>query len=216
MRLVSLNIGTPTAVEYDGHIVETGIFKTPVAGPVMARRHNLDGDGQADLVHHGGEFKAVYAYPVEHYAFWKETLDRDDFIYGQFGENFTLEGITELDAHIGDVFRIGGAHFQVTQPRIPCFKSAIKMGLETFPKLFLESERSGFYLRVVEEGLVQAGDTLERIESEPHAVTVRELHHLRFFDRLNVEGLRRVLQVSGLAPVWRQDLEYLLAKATEN
>jgi MOSC domain-containing protein YiiM len=179
----------------------------------MLRRHNLDGDGQADLLNHGGEYKAVYAYPVEHYAFWKATLARDDFAYGQFGENFTVEGVLEEQAHIGDIFRIGGAMVQVTQPRVPCFKSAIKMGMATFPKLFLESERSGFYLRVVQEGEVKAGDSIELVEAEPLAVSIREIHHLHFFDRHNAAGLRRALSVGALAPAWREDLESLLAEA---
>lgn len=214
MRLVSVNVGLPKELEHRGRAVQTGIFKTPVPGPVTLRRHNLDGDGQADLVNHGGEYKAVYAYPVEHYAFWKETLGRDDFVYGQFGENFTVEGLLETQAHIGDTFRVGGATVQVTQPRVPCFKSAIKMGMETFPKLFLESERSGFYLRVVDGGVVQAGDSIELVEAEPRAVSIREIHHLRFFDRDNSEGLRRALGAEALAPAWREDLENLLANTS--
>ena len=161
MTLKSVNVSMPRDIEHAGKAVSTGIFKTPVDGRIMLRRLNLEGDGQADLWGHGGAFRAVYAYPFEHYAYWAQELGRSDFKIGQFGENFTVEGILDDDVCVGDVFRIGGAVLEVSQPRIPCYKLAIKMGIEGFQNRFLESGKVGFYFRVLEEGEVGAGDTIE-------------------------------------------------------
>jgi len=168
----------PQEVQHNGKTVRTGIFKTPVSGPVMLRKLNLDGDGQADLRNHGGEHKAVYGYPHEHYTFWQQHLGREDFTFGQFGENLTTVGLLEDDMFIGDVYRIGKAVVQVTQPRIPCFKLGIKMGDSGFPKVFAAEERCGFYLRVLEEGLIEAGNPIAQLESDPDAVSVRDVFHL--------------------------------------
>jgi MOSC domain-containing protein YiiM len=192
--------------------VMTGIFKSPVSGRISLRKYNLDGDRQADLRNHGGEHKAVYAYPHEHYAYWRERLDRDDFVFGQFGENLTVEGMLEMDIHIGDVFRIGTAAVQVTQPRQPCFKLGIRMGRPEIVKEFLESERSGFYLRVVEEGELAAGDPIELVHADPEQVSVQFVNHLRFFDKGNRDGIAKALRVEALAPSWREDFEAMLAK----
>lgn len=190
--------------------VTTGIFKTPVSGRITLRRHNLDGDGQADLRYHGGEHKAVYAYPYEHYAYWRERLNRDDFTFGQFGENLTTEGMLETEVHIGDVFRIGTASIQATQPRQPCFKLGIRMGRPEIVKEFLESERSGIYFRVVKEGELAAGDPIELIKPDPERVSVHFVNHLRFFDKGNREGIERTLRVQALSPSWREDFEGML------
>jgi MOSC domain-containing protein YiiM len=152
MRLVSVNVSLPKLVEFRGQAVSTSIFKEPVGGRVLVRRLSLEGGWQADLRSHGGLNKAVYAYPLEHYARWSEELGRDNLRPGQFGENLTVEGLTEDAARLGDVFRVGGALLQVTQPRYPCFKLEIKMGDPLFPRRFLASGRTGFYLRVLEEG----------------------------------------------------------------
>ncbi len=173
MRLLSVNVSLPSLVPYGRGMVSTGIFKVPVEDRVALRRLNLDGDGQADLVNHGGPHRAAYAYPVENYEYWARELDRADFAFGQFGENFTVEGMTEDDVHIGDVFRVGGALVEVSQPRPPCFKLGIKMGMPKFPKLFLASGRVGFYVRVLEEGEVGRGDVFERVVAHPERVTVR-------------------------------------------
>jgi MOSC domain-containing protein YiiM len=155
---------------------------------------------------HRGLNKAVYAYPLEHHARWSEELGRDDFRPGQFGENLTVEGLTEEAARLGDVFRVGGALLEVTQPRYPCFKLRIKMGDPVFPRRFLASGRTGFYLRVVQEGEVGAGDAVELVEPSD-ALTVRDLWHLVLLDKGNVEGTRQALRCQTLAPEWREPLE---------
>jgi MOSC domain-containing protein YiiM len=206
MRLVSVNVALPKFAEFGGRAVSTSIFKEPVDGRVRVRRLSLEGDWQADLRSHGGLNKAVYAYPLEHYARWSEELGREDLRPGQFGENLTVEGLTEDAARLGDVFRVGGALLQVTQPRYPCFKLGIKMGDASFPKRFLASGRTGFYLRVLEEGALGAGDVVEFAEKSDH-LTVRELWHLVLMDKGNVEGARRALRCQTLAPEWREPLE---------
>ena len=213
MKLLSVNISKPKAVFHNGNTIHTGIFKVPVKGRVVLRRLNLDGDGQADLAVHGGIDKAVYAYPNEHYQFWRRELLRDGFTYGQFGENFTVEGMLEDAVCIGDVFRVGTAVVEVSQPRVPCFKLGLKMGIPTFPKQFLASERSGFYLRVLQTGEVCAGDAIERVKVEPTSLTVKAVHHLLYFDSSNLEGIHEVLSIPALAASWRESFEKVLANA---
>lgn len=208
-RVVSLNISGGRKVEHNGQIVGTGIFKEPVAGRVMARRLTLDGDKQVDLRYHGGEHKAIYAYPHEHYAIWAQELGRNDFGFGQFGENLTTEGLLETTVHLGDRFRVGGALLEVTQPRVPCFKLGIKMGDARFVKTFLDSMRSGYYLRVLEEGEIGASDTIERTELGPERITIHDLYHLRFKDPLNRDLIHRVLSVEALSKEWRKELSNL-------
>jgi MOSC domain-containing protein YiiM len=207
MRLLSVNVSYPMEVAHGRKTVATGIFKEPVSGRVMLRAVNLDGDGQADLVNHGGVDRAVYAYPVENYDYWGRELVRDDLSFGQFGENFTVEGMTEDDVHIGDVFRVGDVLVEVSQPRPPCFKLGIKMGMPRFPKLFLASGRVGFYLRVLEEGEVGAGDGIERVRSGPEQLTVRETSNLLFFESENLEGAERALRIPALSSGWRESFE---------
>jgi MOSC domain-containing protein YiiM len=191
MRLLSVNVSLPEEVTHGRRTVVTSIFKEPVKGRIMLRKLNLDGDGQADLVNHGGVHRAVYVYSVENYAYWQRVLGRDDFSFGQFGENFTVEGMLEDNVHIGDVFRVGDALLEVSQPRPPCFKLGMKMGMARFPKLFLATGRVGFYLRVLKEGEVGVGDTPDLVKSGPERVTVREISHLLFFDAENLEGTER-------------------------
>jgi MOSC domain-containing protein YiiM len=186
--------------------VETGIFKTAVTGRIWLRRINLDGDGQADRVNHGGVDKAVYAYPALHYAAWNAELGAD-LPYGQFGENFTVAGLDEDTAHVGDRFRIGTAEVEATQPRIPCFKLANKMGSPAFPKRFQKSERSGFYLRVVQEGQVAAGDAIERTHSDPAALSIRDLLRLMYpaaEDAAWRASLAQAIAIPGLSESWRE------------
>ena len=204
MRLLSLNVSQPKAVPSRGKIITTGIFKQPVEGRVRLRTLNLDGDGQADLKNHGGKHRAVYAYSIENYDYWKRELGRDDFTYGQFGENFTVEGMLEDAVHIGDVFQMGGALVQVSEPRVPCAKPALKMGMPAFPKRFPASERVGFYLRVLEEGEVGAGDPIEWVETDPEQMTVQEFLHLSCLDEGNLEGVRKALRIATLSPDWRE------------
>jgi len=206
MKLLSLNISPGKKVDFNGRTVGTGIFKEPVEGSVFATRLTLKGDRQVDLRYHGGEHKAIYAYPFEHYATWAKELGRDDLAPGQFGENFTTEGMFETNVHIGDRFRIGTAVVEVTQPREPCFKLGMKMGDPGFVKTFLQSERSGFYLRVVEEGDVRAGDKIEAVHRDPEAVSVQFIHHLRYQDSMNKAEIKRVLSVDALSKEWRRHL----------
>ncbi len=213
MRILSVNVSLPKIVEYKGENVETGIFKEPVAGRLMLGKLNLDGDRQADLRVHGGENKAVYVYSIKNYEYWKHELGRADLNYGQFGENLTVEGMTDDAVRIGDVFRVGGASVQVTQPRLPCYKLAIKMENPTFPKLFLASRRTGFYLRVLEEGDMGAGDEFELIERDPEPLTVEETVNLTYFDRDNLERAQAALRVKALLPGWREGFEERLRKA---
>ncbi|NUM54769.1 MAG: MOSC domain-containing protein [Candidatus Hydrogenedentes bacterium] len=214
MRLISLNVSLPRTVAGPKGPVETGIFKEPVEGRVAVRKLNIDGDGQADLRFHGGADKAVYAYPVEHYAFWKTELQRERMPFGLFGENLTVEGMLERNVCIGDTFRAGTAVVQVTQPRVPCFKLGIKMGDAAFVKRFLRSRRSGFYLRVVEEGDVAAGDAIELIEADPHGLSVHDVHIIHFSDTdaIDVDGIRRALSVPALSGEWRTELDEILAR----
>jgi MOSC domain-containing protein YiiM len=213
MKLLSVNVSLPKEVPHGRETVSTGIFKEPVGGRIMLRTTNLDGDGQADLENHGGVDRAAYAYSIENYDHWQRELGRDEFAFGQFGENFTVEGMVEDNIHIGDVFRVGDALVEVSQPRPPCFKLGIKMGMAGFPKLFLASGRVGFYLRVLEEGEVGARDAFERVESDPEQVSVREMSRLLFFEPENLEGAKRALRVRALSPGWRDSFEERLAKA---
>jgi len=198
---------------HQGREVVTAIFKEPVSGPLQVGKRLIAGDQQADLRHHGGESKAVYCYPWEHYATWREELGRDDFTPGQFGENFTAEGLLESAVCIGDQLVIGTARFEVTQPRVPCMKLGIRMKDPSFVKRFLNSRRSGFSMRVLEPGVVSPGDEIAISFLEPARVTVEEINTLRFFDTGNEAGIRRALAVGALSPEWRADLNELLPTA---
>lgn len=213
MKLLSVNVSLPKEVPYRDKTTSTGIFKVPVSGRVMLRTLNLDGDGQADLKNHGGIYKAVYAYSIEHYDYWKRELGRNDFTFGQFGENFTVEEMLDDHIHIGDQFRVGTALLEVTQPRVPCFKLGIKMDSAQFAKLFLNSGRLGFYLRVLQEGEVGAGDNIERTTIGPERMTVREVCRLLYFDPQNLEGAKKALRVRALSPGWRGPFEERLSRA---
>jgi MOSC domain-containing protein YiiM len=176
---------------------------------------NLEGDQQADLSVHGGPYQAVYVYPFEHYASWQRELGRDDFTFGQFGENFTVSGMLEKQVCIGDVFRVGSALFQVTQPRVPCFKLAAKMGSPEFPKLFMASARTGFYLRVMEEGDVGAGDLIVQENQNSFRMTVESVFRLAYFDWENVQKLKEALCLVSLSPNWQRMFEERLEELGE-
>lgn len=203
MRLVSLNVGLPREVFWHGKPVSTGIWKEPVEGPVVLRALNFDGDRQADLTVHGGPDKAVYAYPSEHYGFWRRELPDLDLPWGAFGENLTTEGLDEESVFLGDRFRIGGAELVATQPRLPCYKLEVRLG-EGMIKRFLESRRTGFYLKVAQEGLVQAGDAIERIGRDAEEVRVADVTRVYAFDKGDRETMRRALRVAALPEGWRR------------
>ncbi len=207
MKLLSVNIGRPRPVPYRDGVVDTGIYKKPVAGPVWARRLNLDGDGQADLRVHGGEDKAVYVYPHEHYIFWARELGRNDFSLGQFGENLTTEGLLEDAIFIGDIFRIGEALVQISQPRTPCFKLGIRMGDESFVARFSAENRTGFYLRVLEEGRVAAGDAILLAERAKGSVSISDVFRLRYSTGGTRAEYERAAKISAFSPSWRAAFE---------
>jgi len=203
MKVLSVNVGLPRKIEWMGRIVRTSIFKAPVQGRVRVAQLNLQGDQQSDLSVHGGIDKAVYAYPSEHYSFWSQELPAIDFPWGAFGENLTTEGLLEGAVHIGDRLRIGSAEFVVTQPRMPCFKLGIRFDRPDIVKLFLQSGRSGFYLAVLKEGEVTAGDSIELLKQDEHGVTVADIVNLYGRDAANQELLHRVSELPSLPESWR-------------
>ena len=203
MKIISVNVGLPRLVLRNDESVSTAIFKEPVAGRVMMRTLNLDGDRQADLSVHGGPEKAVYIYPSEHYAFWKRELPDMDLPWGMFGENFTTEGMFETVINIGDRFRIGSAEVMVTQPRMPCYKLGIRFGRTDILKRFLASERTGFYFSVLKEGEVGAGDEFELTEKNAAGVRVVDITRLYSSDKQNVDLMRRAIATEALPNNWR-------------
>ena len=204
MKIISVNVGLPRLVLRNDEPVSTGIFKEPIAGRVMMRRLNLDGDRQADLSVHGGPEKAVYVYPSEHYDFWKHELPDMDLPWGVFGENLTTTGLFETEINIGDKFRIGTAEVMVTQPRMPCYKLGIRFGRADIIKRFLVSERSGFYLSVLKEGEVGAGDEFELIEKNASGVRVVDVTRLYSSERENIDLMRRAIATEALPESWRE------------
>ena len=206
MRVVSVNVGRLRTVAHQGRSVRTAIYKNPVTGSVRVGRLNLDGDGQADLRVHGGPDKAVYAYPSEHYAHWSRELARE-FPWGQFGENLTVAGLIEDEVCIGDVFRVGAARLEVTQPRSPCFKLAMKMQVDDFVDRFGASLRTGFYLRVLDEGTVAAGAAITREARGVGALSVREAFRLRHEPAPERSALQRALTAPALSASWRRAYE---------
>jgi len=204
MRVLSVNVGLPREVRWRGKLVTTGIYKQPVEGRLTVRTLNLDGDRQADLRVHGGWDKAVYAYPSEYYELWRQERPELEFPWGQFGENLTTEGLVDTEVSIGDRFRVGTAELAVTQPRLPCFKLGIKMGREEFVTEFLERGLHGFYLAVVREGEVEAGDPIARLSSDPRGFGVTEVARLYARDRDDVDGLLRAARLDVLPESWRE------------
>jgi MOSC domain-containing protein YiiM len=215
MKIVSLNVGLPREVVWHGINVTTGIFKEPVEGRVALRKLNLDGDRQGDLTVHGGEYKAVYCYPLEHYAYWKRKLPGRDLPLGIFGENFTVDGMLEDDVYIGDRFAAGSAEVIVTQPRLPCYKLGVRFDADDMVKLFFESRRTGFYVAVTREGEVGAGDAITRIAREDDAVTVADITRLYAEKRYSVADiavLRQALKVEALPESWKEYLRERLQR----
>ena len=204
MKILSLNVSKPKVVRYRGQDITTGIYKTPVDGPHRVGATNIDGDGQADLTVHGGPDKAVYAFPSEHYVRYQHTLDHEPYGFGQFGENLTTEGMLEMEVRIGDRYRVGEVLFEVSQPRAPCHKFAIKMGTPMAIRLCLASAMTRFYFRVIQEGMIEAGDTIVREFANHGAPTVEDVHTLYFLDKDNVEGLKQASRCDALEDGWRR------------
>jgi MOSC domain-containing protein YiiM len=203
MKLISVNVALPRDVIWKGRTVTTGIYKEPVSGTIHVGRLNLDGDRQADLTVHGGEEKAVYVYPAEHYDHWRIELPEMELPWGMFGENFTVSGLSEDEVKIGDRFRIGSATLSVTQPRMPCYKLGIKFGRDDMVKRFLKSGRTGFYFSVSQEGDVTAGDAIQLVESDPGSLLVSDITRLY----VNHDGLtdlrQRASELEALPTNWR-------------
>ncbi len=203
MRLVSVSVGLPQEIASHGRAVVTSIWKRALGGRVRVGRLNIAGDQQSDLTVHGGPEKAVYVYPSEHYAYWKRELPDTDLSWGAFGENFTTEGLLEQDLAIGDRLRVGSAEFLVTQPRMPCFKLAIRFARDDMVKRFLQSRRSGFYLAVLREGEFGAGDPIEVTQRDERGITVADISALYGTDADNQALLRRAVEVPSLPEAWR-------------
>lgn len=214
-RLVSVNVGLPRDIVWQGKTVHTGIWKTPVEGPRMARRLNIDGDGQGDLNGHGGERRAVFVYQLDSYRYWQSHLGRDDFVYGQFGENFTVDGLPDAEVCIGDRYRIGGTLFEVTQPRVTCYRLGIRMNEPEMAALVVKHGRPGFYFRVLEEGQVQAGNEIIQVASGPERMSVSEIDALLYKPGHPRDRLERALRIPMLSVGWRRSLEALLTQASD-
>ncbi len=208
-RLESVNVGLPKDIPWQGRTVHTGIWKAPVTGPVMARRLNLDGDGQGDLGGHGGEQRAVMVYQLESYEYWERQLGRDDFVLGQFGENFTVSGLPDDEVCIGDRYAIGDAVFEVTQPRVTCYRVGIRMNEPRIPALLVEHHRPGFYLRVITEGPIEAGQDIVKIADGPGRMSVAEVDALLYLPQHPREQLDRALQIAALSPGWQSSFRAL-------
>jgi ferredoxin-NADP reductase/MOSC domain-containing protein YiiM len=212
-RLLSVNVGGPREIEWNGKTVRTAIWKNPVQGPRMVRQINIDGDDQADRLAHGGEHRAVFVYQIESYRYWERELGRDDFSYGQFGENFTVEGLADDRVCIGDRYRVGEALFEVTQPRVTCYRVGIRMDDPAMPTLLVSHHRPGFYFRVLEEGVVQAGDQIEQVADGPERLTVADVDALLYLPNKSRPLLERALRVPALSQGWQGSFRELLAKA---
>ncbi|ULL18700.1 MOSC domain-containing protein [Paenibacillus sp. H1-7] len=203
MQLLSLNLGKPAVVQYNGKPVETGIYKRPVEGAITLSSVQLEGDGQADKVNHGGEDKAVSVYCVEHYPYWRKELNAE-LPYGAFGENFTVAGMVETDVHIGDIFETGGALVQISLPRRPCFKLGVRHNRPDMPLLFQNTGYTGYYLRVLKEGAVTGGTPIRLVDRHPKAISVAEVNRLKYHDKDDLEAIKALLEVKELAEGWRE------------
>jgi MOSC domain-containing protein YiiM len=217
MKLLSVNVGLPRKVFFNGQTVTTGIFKNPVKGPIMLRKLNLDGDRQADLTVHGGVDKAVYSYPVEHYDYWHKQFPKLELIWGMFGENFTTEGLIEDAVNIGDHFQIGSAKLVATQPRMPCYKLGVRFGTMEIIRMFLTGGRPGIYFKVLEEGEVQSNDKIKIIKKDKNNVTVKDIVSLyitRDYTE-NIKTMKRALKISALPEGWRYEFQQNIEKLDE-
>jgi ferredoxin-NADP reductase/MOSC domain-containing protein YiiM len=208
--LLSVNVGLPQDVAWHGRTVHTAVWKRPVEGPRLVRRLNIDGDGQGDLAGHGGEHRAVFVYQIDSYRYWQKQLGRDDFSYGQFGENFTVGGLADDQVCIGDRYRIGEAEFEVTQPRVTCYRVGIRMNDPRMPALLISHYRPGFYFRVLREGPVQAGDEIVKVAAGAEAMTVAEVDALLYLPGHTRERVQSALRIPALPDGWRTSFQALL------
>src|SRR4029077_13910734 len=209
-RLLSVNVGLPRDVTWSGKTVRTGIWKSPVEGRRMVRKLNIVGDGQGDLAGHGGEQRAVFVYQMESYHFWERFLGRNDFVYGQFGENFTVEGLPDDEVCVGDRYLIGDAIFEVSQPRVTCYRVGIRMNEPRMPALLVAHHRPGFYFRVLQEGEVRAGDEIVKIADGPERMTVTDVDALLYLPGASREQLQRPLRIPALSKGWQGSFQAML------
>ena len=209
-KLLSVNVGLPREIQWNGKVVRTAIWKSPVSGRVFARRLNLDGDGQGDLAGHGGEQRAVMVYQLEAYQYWERELGRKDFDYGQFGENFTVEGLPDDQVCIGDRYKIGTAVFEVTQPRVTCYRVGIRMNNPEMPSLLVSHHKPGFYFRVITEGEVGAGDDIQKIADGPDKITVAEIDSLLYLPNPDLNRIAIAARVPALSPGWKGSMDAIL------
>ena len=209
-RLLSVNVGLPRDVTWNGRTVRTSVWKSPVDGRRMVRKLNIDGDAQADLAGHGGEQRAVFVYQMDSYHYWESFLGRNDFTFGQFGENFTVEGLADNEVCIGDRYRIGDAEFEVTQPRVTCFRVGIRMNEPRMPALLVSHHRPGFYFRVLREGVVGANDDIVKISDGPERITVADVDALLYLPGHSTEELQRALRIPALSKGWQSSFQAML------
>ena len=215
MKIISVNVGLPRDVVFRGEVVTTAIFKEPIEGQVKLRTLNLNGDKQADLTVHGGVDKAVYAYPSEHYEYWKHELPDIVLPWGMFGENLTTQGMIEDAVNIGDQFQIGSAKVIATQPRMPCYKLGVKFGRMDIIRRFLASGRPGIYFKVLQEGEVEAGDSIELISKDENNITVKDIVRLYVRDNNDIESIQRVIRVKDLPTGWRYHFQQQIKQLTK-
>ena len=214
-RLLSLNVGLPRDVTWEGKTVRTAVWKSPVEGRRMVRKLNIDGDGQADLAGHGGEQRAVFVYQIDSYRYWEQFLGRSDFSFGQFGENFTIEGLADDEVCVGDRYRIGDAVFEVTQPRVTCYRVGIRMNEPRMPALLVAHHRPGFYFRVLQEGEVGAGDDIEKLGDGPERITVADIDALLYLPGHSREQLERALRIPALSKGWQSSFQAMLKEESD-
>jgi len=209
--LLSVNVGMPKDVSWNGRTVHTGVWKQAVTGPQMVRRLNIDGDGQGDTAGHGGEQRAVFVYQIDSYRHWERHFGRDDFTYGQFGENLTVDGLPDAEVCIGDRYRIGEAEFEVTQPRVTCYRVGLRVGEPELPALLVGHHRPGFYMRVLTEGHIEAGDRIVKTRTGPHALTVADTDALLYLPGRDPAKLRTATRIPALSPGWQESFRDLVA-----
>ena len=209
--LLSVNVGMPKDVPWQGKTVHTGVWKHAVDGPQMVRRLNIDGDGQGDLKGHGGEQRAVLVYQIDSYRHWQRHFGRDDFSYGQFGENLTVDGMPDGQVCIGDRYRIGEAEFEVTQPRVTCYRVGLRLGEPELPALLVGHHRPGFYMRVIQEGHIRAGDLIVKTRTGPHALSVADADALLYLPGRDPAKLRLATRIPALSPGWQESFRDLVA-----
>src|SRR5271165_4391818 len=214
-QLLSVNVGLPRDVSWEGRTVYTAVWKSAVPGRRMVRRLNIDGDSQGDLAGHGGEHRAVFVYQTGSYRYWEKQLGRNDFTFGQFGENFTVDGLADDEVCIGDRYRIGGALFEVTQPRVTCYRVGIRMAEPAMAALLVSHHRPGFYFRVLEEGEVGGGDEITKVADGPERITVADIDALLYLPGHSPEQLERLLRVPALSQGWKASLKAIAGQTSE-